>query len=55
MLPPGTKVRIGESPIVYTVEDKGSAVTGNTIDIFYASFPEAMAHGVQYFDVYLIE
>jgi len=55
VLPPGTKIRLGDSPIVYTVEDKGSAVRGNTVDIFYASYSEALAHGVQYFDVYLIE
>ena len=55
VLPPGTKIRIGESPIVYTVEDKGSAVKGNTVDIFYANYSQALAHGVQYFDVYLIE
>ena len=55
VLPKGTKVRIGDSPIIYTVEDKGGSVKGNVIDIFYASSSEAWGHGVQYFDVYIVE
>lgn len=43
LLPLGSQVLIGGS--VYTVEDKGSSVSGNKIDIFYASHEEALAAG----------
>lgn len=43
VLPLGSQVLINGS--VYTVEDKGSSVNGNTIDIFYASHEEALAAG----------
>lgn len=40
VLPLGTKVFIGET--VYTVEDKGSGVKGNMIDIYYNTKEEAV-------------
>ncbi|MFR5601453.1 MAG: 3D domain-containing protein [Lachnospiraceae bacterium] len=43
LYPLGTKLMI--DGIVYTVEDKGSSVMDNKIDIYYASHEEAVAHG----------
>ena len=43
VLPYGTKVVIGG--IVYTVEDCGSGVRGNHIDIFFATHEQALAFG----------
>ncbi len=53
VLPPGTRIRFGDSDIVYTVEDTG--VHGNWVDVYYETSPEANAHGLQYKDVYLVE
>lgn len=53
LLPLNTKVIIND--IVYTVEDKGSNVAGNHIDIYYASHEEAVAHGVQEVEVFLVK
>lgn len=51
ILPLGTKVVIND--VVYTVEDIGSSVTGNKIDIFYSSHQAAWNHGVQEAEVFL--
>ena len=40
---------------VYTVEDRGGAITGNHIDIFFNSHQEALNFGKQYADVYLYD
>lgn len=53
VLPIGSKVLINGT--IYTVEDIGSSVTGNKIDIYYDSHSAALAHGLQSADVYLIE
>lgn len=53
VLPPGTRIRFGDSDIVYTVEDTG--VHGNMVDVYYETHSEAMSHGLQYKDVYLAE
>lgn len=53
ILPLGTKVRIGD--IIYTVEDKGSAVQGKMIDIYYADHASAAAHGRTEAEVFLIQ
>lgn len=37
---------------IYTVEDRGSAITGNKIDIFFSTHAEALAFGRQYASVY---
>jgi 3D (Asp-Asp-Asp) domain-containing protein len=50
LLPLGTKLMIGGE--TYVVEDRGSAVRGMVIDIFYESHEEAMAHGVKYAKVF---
>ena len=41
--------------IVYTVEDMGSGVDGNLIDIFYATHEDAWNHGLQEQEVFLAE
>ena len=43
VLPYGTQVVIGG--VVYTVEDCGSGVNGNHIDIFFATHEQALAFG----------
>lgn len=53
VLPLGTRVVIND--IVYTVEDIGSSVTGNKIDIFYSSHQAAWNHGVQEAEVFLAQ
>ena len=52
VLPLGSKVMI--DGIVYTVEDKGSGVKGNTVDIFFASREEALAFGRQKKEVFAV-
>lgn len=52
IFPIGTQLIIGD--IVYTVEDKGSQVTGNEIDIYFATHEEALAHGRQEQEVFAI-
>lgn len=53
VLPIGSKIRIGET--IYTVEDIGSSVNGNKVDIYYDSHEDAWAHGLQQQEVFLIE
>lgn len=50
ILPFGTKVVI--DGIVYTVEDRGSGVSGNHIDIFFATHERAVAFGTKTVKVY---
>lgn len=51
--PIGTKLLI--DGIVYTVEDKGSSVTDNWLDIFFATHEEALAFGLKNMDVYTVK
>lgn len=37
----------------YTVEDRGGAIKGNRIDIFFSSHSKALDWGVRYCDVYV--
>lgn len=56
VLPLGTKIILND--IVYTVEDIGSAVQGQMIDIYFDTWEEAYAvteNGWQYADVWLAE
>lgn len=48
--PIGTRLVI--DGVTYTVEDKGSGVNGNRIDIYFASHADALAFGMQTVDVY---
>ncbi|MBE5972689.1 MAG: hypothetical protein E7246_09270 [Lachnoclostridium sp.] len=50
VFPIGTKLII--DGITYTVEDKGSSVNGNKVDIFFATHAEALAFGMKTVDVY---
>ena len=50
LFPFGTKLKIGEN--VYTVEDRGGAIRGNRIDVFFSSHSEALKWGVRYCKVY---
>ncbi len=49
----GTKMLI--NGIVYTVEDRGGAIQGNRIDVFFPTHEEALNFGRQTADVYIIE
>ena len=50
-LPYGTKVVIDGH--TYTVEDRGGAISGNRIDIFFSSHAKALQWGVRYCEVYV--
>ena len=52
LYPVGTRLMIGD--VVYTVEDTGSNIAGNWIDIYYESHEEAFAHGVQMQEVFTV-
>ncbi len=52
-IPAGTKILIGDSDIVYTVEDTG--VKGKVVDIFLATNKEAIKYGVQYKTIFVLE
>lgn len=49
----GTKLNIGGS--TYVVEDRGGAIQGNRIDIYMNSHAEALAWGVRYLPVEVVE
>ena len=51
--PFGTKIKINGT--VYTVEDRGGAITGNKIDIYMNSHQEALAWGVRYLDIEVMD
>lgn len=51
-LPLGTEVMIDHT--VYTVEDIGSRVVGNMLDIYYDTHEEAMAHGRQMKEIFIL-
>lgn len=53
LFPIGTKLMINGT--VYTVEDMGSSVEGNKVDIYYASHEEAIAHGTKQEEVFMVE
>ena len=49
--PFGTKLVINGH--TYTVEDRGGAISGNRIDMYFSSHSEALQWGVRYCDVYI--
>ena len=49
----GTKLNIGGN--IYTVEDRGGAISGNKIDIYVSSHSEALRWGVRYLPVSVVE
>jgi 3D (Asp-Asp-Asp) domain-containing protein len=40
--------------IVYTVEDRGSGVNGNKVDIYFATHEEALKYGTKSREVYAV-
>lgn len=52
ILPMGTKVKINGHE--YTVEDRGGAVNGRHIDVYYNSHSEALDWGVRYVEVFVL-
>ncbi len=52
VFPLGTKLRIGGT--IYTVEDSGSGIRGNKLDIFFNSHNQALQYGRQSADVYVV-
>ena len=52
VIPYGSKILI--NGVVYTAEDKGGAVRGNHIDIFFDTHGETRMYGTQSADVYLL-
>lgn len=50
VLPFGTQIMINNH--VYTVQDNGSAVDGNHIDIYFESHEEALQFGIQYAEIF---
>ncbi len=53
VFPLGTKLRIGG--VVYTVEDSGSSIKGNKLDIYFNSHSQALQYGRQSADVYIVQ
>lgn len=53
VFPLGTKLRIGD--VVYTVEDKGSSVRDNLLDIYYDTHEAALANGTYSAEVFVVE
>ena len=49
ILPMGTVIRVDGHE--YTVQDTGSAVKGNVIDVYFTSHSDALSHGVKYQEV----
>lgn len=54
-IPFGTKIRIGNDPTVYTVEDRGGAIGSNNVDVFVGSHSEANRRGRYNAPVYIVE
>lgn len=53
VIPYGSKVMI--NGVVYTAEDRGGAVKGNHIDIFFNTHGETRAHGTRTAEVFLVQ
>lgn len=53
LFPIGTKLMIGDT--IYTVEDVGSSVVGNVLDLYFDNHQDAVNYGVQMVDVYAVE
>lgn len=53
VFPIGTKLMIGDT--VYTVEDVGSAVSGNRLDIYFDTHRQALDYGMKMVDVYAVQ
>lgn len=51
-IPFGTKISINGH--IYTVEDRGGAIKGNRIDIYFETHQAALDFGVQYIEVFKV-
>ncbi len=51
--PIGTRLMIGDT--IYTVEDKGSHVSGNWIDVYYDNHDDAWGHGMKTEEVFAVK
>lgn len=51
-IPFGTKIVINGH--TYTVEDRGGAIKGNRIDIYFNSHEEALDYGIQYHEIFKV-
>ncbi len=52
LFPIGTRLMIND--VIYTVEDMGSNVNDNKLDIYYGSHAEAIAHGRKTVEVFAV-
>lgn len=52
VFPIGTRLMIND--VVYTVEDMGSGVTDNKLDIYYDNHADALAHGRRQLEVFTV-
>ena len=50
--PIGTKLMI--DGVIYTVEDKGSGVHGDLVDIYFDSHEQALAHGMRTAEIFTV-
>ena len=48
----GTKLKINGH--IYTVEDRGGAIKGKRIDIYFDTHEEALQFGVKYYEVFIV-
>ena len=55
IIPLGTKVYIPQFGIIFTAEDTGSAIKGNKIDIFMATYKQAMQWGIRDIEIFVIK
>lgn len=49
----GTKIEINGN--IYVVEDRGGAIKGNKIDVYFSSHSEALSFGVKYTEIYRVD
>lgn len=49
----GTKIEIDDN--IYVVEDRGGAIKGNKIDVYFSSHSEALSFGVKYKEIYRVD
>lgn len=49
----GTKIEIDGN--IYVVEDRGGAIKGNKIDVYFSSHSEALNFGIKYKEIYRVD
>ena len=53
VIPYGSKIMI--NGVIYTAEDRGGAVKGNHVDIFFNTHGETRAYGTRSAEVFLVQ